>query len=247
MAKIDRYTAPRQTVVTQEAPQVNSIEDTYIPSAEESLDKVRAAVGGNTKTFTYILGGLALLVIGFLGYKYWTNSKNEKAANEIGMASTFMLMDSTNLMVNGLPGEKIMGAAKIADNYSGTANGNTAAYMAGMGYLQMGDFKNAIKYLEKFDGDNTILGTIATGSLGDAYWENKQMDKAVDCYEKAGADEDNFQYAPVYLQRAGVVYEAMGKPEKAIACYTKIKEKFAQSSIARDIDKYLAKLGVVTE
>jgi hypothetical protein len=44
-----------------------------------------------------------------------------------------------------------------------------------------------------------------------------------------------------------LIYEKQGKTKEAIAAYSKIKQNFGNSSIARDIDKYLAKLGVVAE
>jgi hypothetical protein len=44
-----------------------------------------------------------------------------------------------------------------------------------------------------------------------------------------------------------MIYEKQGKTKEAIVAYTKIKEKFSNSSVARDIDKYLAKLGVVND
>ncbi len=247
MAKQDKYTAPKQSVTTTTEPvQVNAAEEVYIPSADEQLEGVKTFYENNKNIVNYGLGALALLLIGFFAYNYFLKGpKEEKAADDLAMASTFMMMDSTSWMVNG--NGSYSGAAKVADKYSGTKAGNTAAYMAGMGYLKMGDFKNAIKYLEKFDGAGSMLGTLAQGSLGDAYWENKQEDKAVAAYEKAGADEDNFQYAPMFLQRAGVIYEKQGKTKEAIAAYTKIKEKFSASSVARDIDKYLARLGVTVE
>jgi predicted negative regulator of RcsB-dependent stress response len=246
MAKQDKYTAPKQTVTTTEAPQVNAAEEVYIPSADEQLEGVKNFYESNKNMVNYGLGALAVLLIGYFAYTFFLKGpKEEKAADELAMASTFMMMDSTSWMVNG--DGSYSGAAKVADKYSGTKAGNTAAYMAGMGYLKMGDFKNAIKYLEQFDGNGSMLGTLAEGSLGDAYWENKQEDKALAAYEKAGADEDNFQFAPMFLQRAAVIYEKQGKTKEAIAAYTRIKEKFSASSISRDVDKYLARLGVNAE
>jgi predicted negative regulator of RcsB-dependent stress response len=246
MAKQDRYTAPRQTVVTNEAPQVNSAEEVYIPSADEQIDHVKEIYESKKNIINYALIGIAALVIGYLAYNQFVKAPKEiKAADNLAMANTFMLMDSTSWMVNG--NGSYLGAQKVADNYGGTQAGNLACYMAGVGNLKMGNAKNAIKYLEKFDGKGSLLATIATGTLGDAYWENNHLDKALSCYEKAGADEDNFQYAPLYLQRAGMIYEKQGKTKEAIVAYTKIKEKFSNSSVARDIDKYLAKLGVVND
>jgi predicted negative regulator of RcsB-dependent stress response len=245
MAKQDKYTAPRQTAGTN-AVQVNSEEDVYIASADEQIDRVKDIYESKKNIINYALIGLVALIGGFFAYNYFIKGPKEiKAADNLAMASTFMLMDSTAWMVNG--NGSYMGAKKVADQFGGTKAGNMACYMAGMGSLKMGNAKDAIKYLEQFNGEGTLLETIATGNLGDAYWDNNQEDKALSCYEKAGADEDNFQYAPIYLQRAGLIYEKQGKTKEAIAAYSKIKQNFGNSSIARDIDKYLAKLGVVSE
>jgi predicted negative regulator of RcsB-dependent stress response len=246
MAKQDRYTAPRQTTEVTNTLTVNNEEDVYIPSADEQLDKVKNFYDSKKNIINYLIGGLLLAVIGWFAYSYFVKGPNEiKASDELSMANTFMLMDSTNLMVNG--DGKFMGAAKVADKFGGTKAGNLACYMAGVGSLKLGKTKDAIKYLEKFDGTGSVLATIATGSLGDAYWEDKQLDKATSCYEKAGADEDNFQFAPMYLQRAGMIYEQQNKKKEAIAAYTKIKQNFSNTQIAREMDKYLAKLGVVND
>jgi predicted negative regulator of RcsB-dependent stress response len=247
MAKQDKYTAPRQTAgTTTNAIQVNSEEEVYIPSADEQIDRVKDLYESKKNIINYALIGIGALVIGFFAYQYFIKAPKEiKAADSLAMANTFMLMDSTAWMVNG--NGSYMGAKKVADEYSGTKSGNMACYMAGVGSLKLGNAKDAIKYLEKFNGEGTLLETIATGTLGDAYWENNDEAKALSCYEKAGADEDNFQYAPIFLQRAGMIYEKQGKTKEAIAAYTKIKQNFGNSAAAREIDKYLAKLGVVTE
>jgi predicted negative regulator of RcsB-dependent stress response len=247
MAKMDKYTAPRQTMVGQEsAPLVNDAADVYIPSADEHLDKVKDFYEGKKNIINYAIGGLALLVAGYFAYNYFVKGPKEiKASDSLAMANTFMLMDSTSWMVNG--NGSYMGAQKVADQFGGTKAGNMACYMAGVGNLKLGKTKEAIKYLEKFDGKGTMLETIATGVLGDAYWDDNQEAKAVACYEKAGADEDNFQFAPIYLQRAGMIYEKQGKIKEAVAAYTAIKTKFSSSSVARDIDKALARVGVVQD
>jgi predicted negative regulator of RcsB-dependent stress response len=245
MAKIDRYTAPRQTT-TNQAVQVNSEEDVYIPSTDEQLEKVKTFYDSKKNIINYALGGLALLVVGYFAYNQFVKGPKEvKAADSLAMASTFMMMDSTSWMVNG--NGSYMGAQKVAEQFSGTKAGNMACYMAGVGNLKLGKTKEAIKYLEKFDGNGTLLQTIATGVLGDAYWDDNQEAKALSCYEKAGADEDNFQFAPIYLQRAGMIYEKQGKIKEAVAAYTAIKTKFTNSSVARDIDKALARVGVVQD
>jgi predicted negative regulator of RcsB-dependent stress response len=244
MAKQDRYTAPRASTVMNPTSTsgVEVIEDI---SAQERLDKLEGFFKGN-KMLNYILIGAAALVLGYFAYNRFVKGPNEiKAGDALQRASTYMMMDSLNWALNGDGTNP--GAIKVAEKYSGTKAGNMACYMAGVVSLKNGDFKTAIKYLERFDGKETLLSTVATGCLGDAYWENGQLDKALAQYQKAGADKDNFQFAPVYLQRAAMIYEKQNKNAEAIKAYTAIKTQFPQSTIARDVDKYLAKLGVTAE
>jgi predicted negative regulator of RcsB-dependent stress response len=239
MAKQDRYTAPR---VQNTSSVVTEIDNT---SAQEKLDKVENFFRGN-KTLNYILIGAVALLLGWFAYgKFIKGPKEIKAGDALQRASTYMIMDSLNLALNG-DGTNL-GAIKVAEKYSGTAAGNMASYMAGVLSLKKGDFKTAIKYLEKFNGKGTLLETVASGCLGDAYWENGQLDKALTQYEKAGADKDNFQFAPIYLQRAAQIYEKQNKTNEAIKVYNTLKTEFPQSQAAREVDKYLARLGVTAE
>ena len=50
-----------------------------------------------------------------------------------------------------------------------------------------------------------------------------------------------------YLFRAGFLYESMGRNKEAIDAYKQIKEKFPRSDRGIEIDKYLARLGVIEE
>ncbi|MFM2388119.1 MAG: hypothetical protein RL660_2876 [Bacteroidota bacterium] len=241
MAKIDRYTAPKQTTQV-----VQRVEDPSgaapIEDASERLAKIEDAYSNNKKYINIALGAIVGAALLFVGYKYFYKAPREvKAADALGKASNYMLIDSMSAMLNG--DGRTQGVAKIAKEYSGTDAGNMASYMAGAAYLKQGKYKEAIASLKSFDGRGTILESLAAGLLGDAYWDNKQLAEAAEAYEKAGADEGNVQFSPIYLKRAGMVYEAMNKPEQAIAAYTRLKEKFPQSREALDADRSLARLG----
>ena len=82
--------------------------------------------------------------------------------------------------------------------------------------------------------------------LGDAYSELNKKEDAVAAYKKAGTtfDKDNI-ISPEYLFRAGYLYESMGRPKEAIEMYQLIKDKYPSSQRGFDIDRYLARLGVV--
>jgi tetratricopeptide (TPR) repeat protein len=248
MAKRDLYTAPRQMADGRMTSNNsgNNAQEIDLTSGQERLDSIVSKYESKKKTYNGILLGILGLIGLYFAYKYViAGPKETKASEALASCNAYMLMDSINLMVNGSTSEK--GAKKIADEFSGTKAGNLAAYMAGVGSLKLGNFKDAIKYLEKFDGKGTLLSNTAKGSLGDAYWENNQLDKAVAAYEVAGSDENDFQFSPHYLLRASMIYEQQGKIEKAIELLKKIKSTYPQSAVARDLDRHLARLGVTTE
>ena len=54
-----------------------------------------------------------------------------------------------------------------------------------MAYLNLGDFKNAITYLENFKSDDAILKPLALGAIGDAFSETNKDDDAILYYKKS--------------------------------------------------------------
>jgi DNA-binding NtrC family response regulator len=64
---------------------------------------------------------------------------------------------------------------------------------------------------------------------------------AVDYFKKA-ADKKNDVLSSVYLKKAGVTYEALGKPEKALEVYTTIKDEYSRTPEASEIEKYIARV-----
>jgi tetratricopeptide (TPR) repeat protein len=109
----------------------------------------------------------------------------------------------------------------------------------------MGDFKNAIKQLEDFNGKGTIVEYAAWGALADAYMESGNTKKGIEYYEKATGDKNNTVYNPIFLSRLGMAYEIDKKPEEAKKAYTRVRDEYPQSEQARDMDKSLARLGVL--
>jgi tetratricopeptide (TPR) repeat protein len=127
--------------------------------------------------------------------------------------------------------------------------------MAGSIYLRKGDYKSAIKHLEEFKTDVKQLEAKATATLADAYSEmgastnnNSNKEKAAGLYKKAsGIFEKDDVSSAEYLFRAGYLYETMGRNKEAIDAYKQIKEKYPRSDRGYEIDKYLARLGVVED
>jgi tetratricopeptide (TPR) repeat protein len=197
------------------------------------------------KQTTYALGILVVLVAGFLGYKYMIQEPNEKKALEaMFRAEEYYRMDSARLALQG--DNFNPGFLKIISRYGNTKASNLASFYAGSCYMKMGDFNNAIKYLKDFSSSALQVQARAYGLLGDAYSELNKKEDAVTAYKKAGTvfEKDEI-LSPEYLFRAGYLYESMGKNKEAIDMYQTIKDKYPSSQRGYDIDRYLARLGVV--
>jgi tetratricopeptide (TPR) repeat protein len=188
---------------------------------------------------------ILIVVLGYFGYKQFIQDPKEKQASEaMFRAEDYFRTDSIRLALNG---DAInAGFVKINSRYSGTKAANLAAFYAGSCYLKLGDFNKAVKYLKDFKTSADQIQAKAYGLLGDAYSELNRKDEAVEQYKKAGTyfDKDEI-ISPEYLFRAGYLYESMGKNQEAIAMYQIIKDKYPASPRGFDIDRYLARLGVV--
>lgn len=217
-----------------------------ITVTEESkvLENLQTKYEKNKKNINTAITVVLVIVVGFLAYKnLYQEPRNQKAATQIAFAQRYFEMDSLNLALNGDGQHK--GFLKIMKQYSGTPTENICHYYAGVSYLRMGDFKNAIKHLEDFNGKGTMVEYAAWGALGDAYMENGNTKKGIEYYEKATSDKNNSLYNPIYLFRLGVAYEMSKKNDDAKKVYQRIKDEYPMSEQARDMDKYLARLGVI--
>jgi predicted negative regulator of RcsB-dependent stress response len=218
----------------------------HLEAETNPVDKLQRFWERNGKVLTTVLVLLVLVVGGYLGYNNWIKEPNEAKAKEaMFRAEEYYRMDSARLALNG--DNVNAGFLKIISRYGGTKAANLASFYAGSCYLKLGDFNNAVKYLKDFSTSVEQVQIRAFGLLGDAYSELNKRSEAADQYKKAGTyfDKDDL-FSPEYLFRAGYLYESMGKNQEAIEMYRIIKDKYPASQRGYDIDKYLARLGVVT-
>lgn len=222
--------------------------------SNEIVDRAKGFWDKFSKPIIYVGSALILGIGGWYGYKNFVKAPNEtKSAEAIFPAEQIfdkMAMsgsynkDSVNLVLNG--GNGITGVLKVASGFGGTAAGNRAHYIAGACYLQTKDFNNAVKHLKEFSSTATQIQTAAFMMLGDANAELKKTDEAYDYYKKATTVNPKDEYMTAEaLYKAGVFAEVNNKTTEAIDFYNKIKNDYPNTSRARDIDKYLAKLGVL--
>ncbi|MBS1771849.1 MAG: tetratricopeptide repeat protein [Bacteroidetes bacterium] len=208
----------------------------------KALDRLLEMYEKNKKRVNTIVTVVLVAVLGYFTYTQWyLKPREEKAATAISFAQRYFEMDSLNLALNG-DGQH-SGFLKAMKKFSGTKTANLCNYYAGVCYLQMGDFKNAVKYLEDFDGHGSLLTYAASGALGDAYMETNNQKKAMEAYEKAIGNKNDNQLTPMYLQRLALLCELNNKNEDAKKYYERIRDEYPQSQEARDVEKYLGHLG----
>jgi tetratricopeptide (TPR) repeat protein len=57
---------------------------------------------------------------------------------------------------------------------------------------------------------------------------------------------DNSFHSPIYLMKAGIIYESEGKYEDALKLYEKIQDKYPESNEGRSIEKNIARVKLHT-
>jgi len=236
MAKRDKYTAPRN-------PQVSPTVEDDVPTAEDRLKGIEHWYDSNKKIINSVLLGILVVVGGFFAYnKFLKAPKNRKGSESLYQVQQYFAKDSMNL-VDSKGDAGFYGASEIIDKYGSTDAGNLAQFYAGRAAMAKGEFQKAITHFKSFDGAGTLPGTVANGCLGDAYMELGKADEAISYYEKATSDKEDIFLTPLYLERLGVVYQNKGQGEKAVEVFKRIKTEYGSSAQARNVEKYLARLG----
>lgn len=189
-----------------------------------------------------LLGAVAALVIvvcGYLGYKHFISEPKEaKASEALFRGEQYFGAESYELALNG-DSLGYAGFLKIADEFSGTAAGNLANAYSGICYAQLGKYEDAVKYLDKFNGKDQLVAPAILGTIGNCYAQMGQLDKAAATLIKAANRANSLSLSPIYLIQAGQIFEKQGKNAEAVEAYKQVKNKYANSYQAMDIDKYI--------
>lgn len=201
-----------------------------------------------------IVGTIVVVIVGVLAYlgynRFILEPKEEEAANELNQSQIYfdMALETTtekerdslfNLAINGGNGK--FGFVDIAEEYSSTKTGDLANYYAGISYLNIGDYQNAITYLENFKTEDEIIATFAIGAIGDAFLQLEQPEEALDYFVKAANRRDNNYTTPKYLFKAAITAIELDKPDDAIEYLETIENKYSDSEEAKKIAPYLGK------
>lgn len=210
-------------------------------NVEHALTTSEAFIEKYQKQILYGLGVVAIIVIGFLAINnFYVKPRAVEAANEMYKSQVYFSTDSFRLALEG-DGFESIGFEAISSDFSLTPSGNLAKAYAGICYYHLGEYEKAIDFLSGFDADDDYISVMAVGLMGDCYAELGDADKSVKFFMKA-AEYENDVLSPLYLKKAGIVYESEGDTKKALENYLSIKNDYPMSIENQDIDKYIARL-----
>ena len=216
---------------------------------DQTASKTEDWVIKNQKYIFMIIGVVAIVVLGSLGYKeFIAKPAQSEAMNDMFQAQKYF-NDAVNngvekdslykLSLNG--GEGKYGMLDIISEHKGTPAANLASYYAGMAYMNLKDYKSAVDHLGKFSSDDEVLGPIAKGSIGDAFVQLNQPKEALDYYEQAAKLRDNEYTTPMYLFKAGTIAMELEQAPKALTYFNRIKNDYPNSTEATNIDVFIGK------
>ncbi|MBQ7349296.1 MAG: tetratricopeptide repeat protein [Bacteroides sp.] len=211
---------------------------------EEAMSSSEAFIIKYKNKFLAGIAAIVIVVGGVLGYQHFISEPNEKKASEaLFRGEQYFLADNYEAALNG-DSLGYEGFLKVANNFSSTDAGKLANAYAGICYAQLGQYDNAVKYLDKFGADDQLVSPALMGTMGNCYAQLGQLEKAAATLVKA-ADKANSQaLSPIYLIQAGQIYEKLGKKSEAVNAYKTVKDKYFNSYQAMDIDKYIERASV---
>jgi tetratricopeptide (TPR) repeat protein len=186
------------------------------------------------------VAALALIIGGYFAWNSYVAGNQKKAVASMWKAEQLFERDSFALALSN-PGGGYDGFLDIAKKYGSTPAGETAHFYAGICYLNLGKFDEAISHLEDFSPNGTISPTMKYGALGDAYSEKKDFSKALKMYKEAANSGNVDDLKAFYLKRYGMLSENQNDASSALSAYQEIKTKYGTTTEARDIEKFIAR------
>jgi tetratricopeptide (TPR) repeat protein len=206
---------------------------TYFYSAENFFTKYK----------NKILPYSGVILIAVVAVYFYLNQKaenNEKAGIELSrIMGTFkqgLYLES----IEGKQGTNIIGLKSIVEEYGGTENGETAKIYLANCYAYLGNYEEAIKYYENYNGSIDYFKAAALAGRAGYYASKNEYEKAADLYLEASKLSEINSQNPDYLLNAGIYYMKSGNKDEAKILFSRIKEDYTSSLANREVDKYLS-------
>lgn len=210
-----------------------------IDEVNEALSKTEQVIEKYQKPILLTVLVAVIVVSGILSLRhFYFVPKEAKAQAELFKGEFYFQEDSLRIALEGNGGD-YMGFEAIIDESGSTKAGNMAKAYAGISYMRLGEYEKAIKHLKGFSANDLLIAPAIIGAVGDCYVELGNVKEGINYFEKAATRGENELISPIYLKKAGIAYESLGDYASALKTYQQIKDNYATSMEAVDIDKYI--------
>ena len=198
---------------------------TFDHEEQEQLDALKAWWN---RWGSYVIYGLAAILIGVAGFQYWKNQTATKAAEAAirfdAMQQAIEAGDKKTFREKG---------AELIDNYAGTPYATRAAMLLASTNVEDKDVKSAKAQLEWVieHSKEAALRDLARLRLAGLLLDEKQFDAA---FKQLSAKHTD-AYGPRFDDLKGDVYLAQGKTAEARAAYSAAYAKLKETNPLRGI------------
>ncbi|MCU0425202.1 MAG: hypothetical protein MUF71_06195 [Candidatus Kapabacteria bacterium] len=222
---------------------------------ENTAEVLTDAEAQRKRTMQFALAGLALLAVligGFLFYRYTKQNTEKEAALKLSRIRPFYDAGQLEVALGGVSGmirgEQVVGLTAIANQYGSAESGRLAALYAGTATASLGRYAEAERFFDQASGassDITKMGGLA--GLASCRANSNQSEAAAKLYEEAAAigakigDEDHYRIL------AAMHYEKAGQKEKALALYRAVAASPEFSEAINEAKAGIIRLGATLE
>ena len=210
---------------------------------DEKAGKTEAWVQRNQRSILLTVVAVVVVGLGYMLYKQFVSTPRETEASEKLSFALTVFDEALNapttaqrdsLFTLSLNGDKSHGGfLQVIKDYSSSKAANVAYYSAGMAYLQLNKYKEAVTHLDKFSSEDPILSALVA---------LKQPKEAMDYYKKAIDKSDNTLTAPIYMNKAALVAEEQKNYKEALEYLEKIKNDYPKSQEATTVSTEISRV-----
>jgi tetratricopeptide (TPR) repeat protein len=210
----------------------NKAKDDNIINVDEVYTKTEQFVDKNRNQLTLILGGVAVIIIAFMGYRTLVQLPAELAAEEaIFQAEYYFSIDSLDLAQYG--DGFAAGLEEVMADHPGTDAASRAAYQIGVTNRDAGLYAEAILAFDNVDFDDNVIGPMALAGMGDCYAELEDYTNAAVYFSKAADAADTGLagkvLAPSYHYKQAITLIELGRIDEAKSVLTHIENDHPNS------------------
>lgn len=182
-----------------------------------------------------IFGTLAVLILigGGIWYYLETIGQEDEAQQLLSQAEEQFQQGEYELALTGAEGES-GGFAEIVTNYSRTNAANIASYYAAVSENRLGNYEEALNYIERFNPPDGILGVGAISLHGAILANLERYDEAANKYVEAAEWDDNEVTTPQNLLNAAEALYEGGDYSGSQELLTRIIDNYANTDYASD-------------